>query len=64
MTVRRGFLYAGVFLLTAGGVVLLAQAGVIDEAAVTRALSLWPLAVIAIGVGLISAGRGAACRPG
>lgn len=53
MNVRRGFLYSGVFLLAAGGVVLLAQAGVIDEAAVTEALSLWPLAVIAIGVGLI-----------
>jgi hypothetical protein len=53
MTVRRGFLYAGVFLLAAGGVVLLAQAGTIDTEAVTRALALWPLAVIAIGVGLI-----------
>ena len=53
MTVRRGFLYSGVFLLAAGGVVLLDQLGVIDEAAVTRALALWPLAVIAIGAGLI-----------
>jgi hypothetical protein len=53
MTVRRGFLYTGVFLLATGGVVLLAQAGAIDEAAVTAALSSWPLAVIAIGVGLI-----------
>lgn len=53
MTVRRGFLYTGVFLLATGGVVLLAQAGTIDTEAVTRALSLWPLAVIAVGVGLI-----------
>jgi hypothetical protein len=53
MTVRRGFLYTGVFLIAAGGVVLLAQAGAIDTEAVIRALSLWPLAVIAIGVGLI-----------
>ncbi len=53
MTVRRGFLYTGVFLIAAGGVVLLAQTGAIDPEAVTEALSLWPLAVIAIGVGLI-----------
>ena len=53
MTVRRGFLYTGVFLIAAGGVVLLAQTGAIDPEAVTQALSLWPLAVIAIGVGLI-----------
>jgi hypothetical protein len=53
MTVRRGLLYSGVFLLATGGVVLLGQAGVVAEAAVTEALSLWPLAVIAIGVGLM-----------
>jgi hypothetical protein len=53
MTVRRGLLYTGVFLLAAGGVVLLAQAGTIDAPAVRRAMSLWPLAVIAIGAGLI-----------
>lgn len=53
MTVRRGFLYTGVFLIATGGVVLLGQAGAIDTEAVIRALSLWPLAVIAIGVGLI-----------
>jgi hypothetical protein len=53
MTIRRGFLYAGVFLLAAGGVVLLAQAGMIDTEAVIRTLAFWPLAVIAVGVGLI-----------
>ena len=53
MTVRRGLLYTGVFLLATGGVVLLAQAGAIDSEAVTRALSLWPLAIIAIGIGLM-----------
>ncbi len=52
MIVRRGSLYAGVFLVAAGGVVLLAQAGALDAGAVTRALELWPLAVIAVGVGL------------
>ena len=53
MSVRRGFLYSGVFLLAAGGVVLLAQVGVLDEEAVAEAVSLWPLAVIAAGVGLL-----------
>jgi len=60
MSIRRGFLYAGVFLLAAGGVVLLAQAGAIDESSVTAALSLWPVAVIAIGVGLLVRGTRAA----
>ena len=53
MNVRRGFLYTGVFLVSAGGVILLAQTGAVDTEAVTDTLSLWPLAVIAIGLGLI-----------
>ena len=53
MTVRRGFLYVGVFLVAAGGVTLLTAAGVLDQAAVLDALRLWPLAVIAIGAGLV-----------
>ena len=53
MTVRRGFLYMGVFLVAAGGVTLLAAADVLDPSAVADALGLWPLAVIAIGAGLI-----------
>jgi hypothetical protein len=53
MTIRRGFLYTGVFLLAAGGVILLEQTSAVDTGTVTRALSLWPLAVIAIGVALV-----------
>ena len=53
MTVRRGFLYFGVFLVAAGGVVLLTEAGVLDPDAVLAALAWWPLAIIAIGAGLI-----------
>jgi hypothetical protein len=53
MTVRRGFLYFGVFLVAAGGVTLLTTAGVLDKDAVADALRLWPLAVIAIGAGLL-----------
>ena len=53
MTVRRGLLYFGVFLVAAGGVTLLASAGVLDETRVADALAWWPLAVIAIGAGLV-----------
>ncbi len=53
MTVRRGFLYLGVFLLAVGSVTLLAEAGVLERTAVLDALSYWPLAIIAIGVGLV-----------
>jgi hypothetical protein len=53
MTVRRGLLYVGVFLVAAGGVTLLVSAGVLDQARVADALAWWPLAVIAIGAGLV-----------
>ena len=53
MTVRRGLLYFGVFLVAAGGVTLLVSAGVLDETRVADALAWWPLAVIAIGAGLV-----------
>lgn len=54
MTVRRGPLYIGVFLLAAGAVTLLVATGTIDPAAVAGAMIvLWPLAIIAIGVGLV-----------
>jgi hypothetical protein len=54
MTVRRGTLYVGVFLLAAGAVALGAAAGALDRSAVTSAAGvLWPIAVIAFGVGLV-----------
>src|SRR4051812_6740223 len=53
MTVRRGLLYVGVFFVAVGGVTLLASAGALDEQRVVEALSLWPIAVIAIGVALV-----------
>ena len=53
MTVRRGLLYFGVFLVAAGGVTLLVSAGVLDADRVADALAWWPLAVIAIGAGLV-----------
>jgi len=54
MTVRRGLLYLGVFLLAAGSVALLNAAGVLDPVAVANAVATyWPVAVIAIGVALV-----------
>jgi len=53
MAVRRGSFYAGVFLIAAGAVAVLDAAGLLDPGAVADALAvLWPLALIAIGVGL------------
>ena len=54
MTVRRGPLYLGVFLLAAGGVGLLLATGVLDPTRVANAVVLlWPVAIIAVGVGLV-----------
>jgi hypothetical protein len=54
MTVRRGTLYVGVFFLAAGAVALGAAAGALDRSVVASTLgALWPVAVIAIGVGLV-----------
>jgi hypothetical protein len=54
MTVRRGTLYVGVFLIAVGTLTLGVAAGVLDAAAVADTLeALWPLAVIALGVGLV-----------
>ena len=72
MTVRRGSLYLGAFLVAAGGVTLLTSAGVLDPTRVIDALAWWPVAVIAIGAALvlrrtsaaIPAGLVAAVTPG
>jgi hypothetical protein len=54
MTVRRGTLYTGVFLIAAGAVTLGAAVGVLDATVVADAVeALWPLAVVALGVGLV-----------
>jgi hypothetical protein len=54
MTVRRGTLYVGLFLIAAGTVTLGVAAGVLDAAVVADTVgTLWPLAVIALGVGLV-----------
>jgi hypothetical protein len=53
MTVNRRFLNIGVFLVAAGAVMLVAQGGAVDREDVARALGLWPVVVIALGVGLL-----------
>lgn len=54
MTVRRGTLYAGVFLIATGAVTLGVAVGVLDATAVAGTVeTLWPLAVVALGVGLV-----------
>ena len=53
MTVRRRFLYLGVFLVAVGGVTLAAQGDIFGSDAAAQALRLWPVALIALGAGLL-----------
>ncbi len=53
MQVNRRLLYWGVFLVAAGGVVLVAAGDAASRDAVAQALRLWPVAVIALGIGLL-----------
>ena len=53
MQIDRRLLYAGVFLLAIGGVVVAADIGLLDTANLTDLLRLWPLALVAIGVGIV-----------
>lgn len=53
MRVNRRFLYWGVFLVAIGGVLVAADLGRVDAATIADALRLWPLAVVAIGVGIV-----------
>lgn len=56
MAVKRRFLYLGVFLVAAGAVMLIGQGAAGDRDAVVRALRLWPVVVVAVGVGLLARG--------
>ena len=53
MTVRRRFLYLGVFLVAVGGETLAAQGDIFGSDAAAQALRLWPVALIALGAGLL-----------
>jgi hypothetical protein len=53
MRVNRKFLYWGIFLVATGGVLVAADLTTFDAGAIGDALRLWPLAIIAIGLGLV-----------
>lgn len=53
MRVNRRFLNAGLFLVAVGGVIVAADQGLLGSTTLTDVVRLWPVAVIAIGVGLV-----------
>ena len=53
MRINRRFLYLGTFLVAIGAVLVVADLTGVDEAAVLDWLRLWPLAVVAIGAGIV-----------
>jgi hypothetical protein len=53
MRIHRRFLYAGVFLLTLGAVLVAADLRAVDLAAVRDALRYWPVVVILVGVAIV-----------
>ena len=53
MRVNHRFLYWGIFLVAIGGVLVAADLQLVDTPTLTDALRLWPLAVVAIGLGMV-----------
>jgi hypothetical protein len=53
--INRGLVFWGVALITAGGVALAIQAGVIDGAAARQLWRFWPILLIIIGLAIIAA---------
>ena len=53
MAINRRFLYAGLFLVALGGVLVAVDLAAVDTATVSSILRLWPLAIIAIGAGIV-----------
>ena len=53
MRVNRRFLGWGVFLVAIGGVLVVADLNAVDTATIADALRLWPLAFVAIGLGIV-----------
>ena len=52
MRVNRKFLYLGVFLAAIGGIVVAADLAGTESTVIRDALRLWPLAIVAIGLGI------------
>jgi len=53
MAINRRFLYAGLFLVALGGVLVAVDLTAVDTSALASALRLWPVALIALGVGIV-----------
>jgi hypothetical protein len=53
MRINRPLLYGGAFLVAVGGVLVVADAGGVDSAALADVLRVWPVAIVAIGAGLV-----------
>jgi hypothetical protein len=63
MRIRRGLLFAGLFLIPLGAMTLLVRAGSLDPAALTDVWRLWPLILVGFGIALLL-GRGRAASLG
>jgi hypothetical protein len=53
MRVNRRFLYWGIFLVALGGVLVVVDLAAVDPPIIVDILRLWPLALVAIGLGLV-----------
>ena len=53
MTFNRRILYWGIFLVAAGAVMLVAQSDAVSDDVVAQAMRLWPVVLIALGIGLL-----------
>jgi hypothetical protein len=53
MRINRRFLYAGVFLVALGAVLVAADLHALDLGVVRDALRLWPIAVVLVGVAIV-----------
>ena len=53
MPIHRRFLYAGLFLVAVGGVLVAANLTGVNEPFLREALRLWPLVILAIGLAIV-----------
>ncbi len=53
MRINRRFLYWGIFFVAVGGVLVAAEVGGLDSGTIADGLRLWPLALVAIGAGIV-----------
>jgi hypothetical protein len=54
MAINRRFLYAGLFLVALGGVLVAVDLSTVDTSALAGVLRVWPVALIAIGVAIVA----------